>query len=78
MTATMGAAPADMADPAASAKRLHRTDRDEIPIDPIMGGLTPGGAGAPHAVQRINEDEWIAEGRRAVAHRIGARRWGQW
>lgn len=71
MAATTGTAPADRADLAELAERLRRAERDGVPIEPIGDALSAGGVDAAYAVQRMNEDEWVAAGRRVVGRKIG-------
>ena len=71
MTATIESAAADVAGLEELAARLRRAERDGVAVEPIRDALAAGGIAAAYAVQRTNEDVWIAEGRRVVGRKIG-------
>lgn len=71
MTIFIESAPAGMAELADVAKRLRDAERDGLAIKPIRDELTFGGIDAAYAVQQINEDHWVAQGRRVVGRKIG-------
>ncbi|CEA08721.1 2-oxopent-4-enoate hydratase [Arthrobacter saudimassiliensis] len=71
MTATAERAPAGAPDIPQLAERLRRAEREGMPIEPIRAELADGGIAAAYEVQRVNEDAWIAEGRRVVGRKIG-------
>jgi len=56
---------------AAVARRLYDAAASGVPIEPIRGALPEDDLDAAYAVQQINTDRAIAEGRRLVGRKIG-------
>lgn len=71
MTSLIETAPASMAELANVAKRLRDAESNGIAIRPIRDELDFGGIEAAYAVQQLNEDHWVAQGRRVVGRKIG-------
>jgi 2-keto-4-pentenoate hydratase len=53
------------------AKRLRAAYDSYEPIAPIRDELPAGDVDAAYAVQRINTDHWVTQGRRIVGRKIG-------
>lgn len=71
MAAPITTAPASAAALAELGAKLRHAEREGIPVEPIRDALVSGGIAAAYAVQRANEDVWIASGRRVVGRKIG-------
>lgn len=71
MASPITTAPASAGTLAELGARLRRAERDGVAVDPIREALEDGGIAAAYAVQRANEDVWIASGRRVVGRKIG-------
>ncbi|MGE0518341.1 MAG: 2-keto-4-pentenoate hydratase [Candidatus Binatia bacterium] len=56
---------------AALAERLRNAYSTRQPIAPIRDELPAGDAAAAYAVQKINTDHWLAQGRRLVGRKVG-------
>jgi 2-keto-4-pentenoate hydratase len=54
-----------------AAKRIRDAARKGRPCKPVRDGLPKGDIAAAYAVQQINTDIWIREGRRVVGRKIG-------
>lgn len=59
-----------MTDHAALAARLRAAYGDG-PVPPLRDGLDPGDAAGAYAVQALNTDHWVREGRRIVGRKVG-------
>jgi len=55
----------------AAARRIRNAAKTGKPCKPIRDLLKKGDVDAAYAVQQINTDQWIAEGRRVVGRKIG-------
>ena len=54
-----------------AARRIRNAAKNGKPCKPIRDLLKKGDVDAAYAVQQINTDHWIAEGRRVVGRKIG-------
>ncbi len=68
----VGGVPVDIALIEDAAERLRKVDATRTPIPPVRDLLgTKTDIDAAYAVQQINTDRWIAEGRRVSGRKIG-------
>ncbi|OZI71656.1 2-keto-4-pentenoate hydratase [Bordetella genomosp. 12] len=54
-----------------AARFIYDARLSGIPCQPVGGLLEPGDIAAAYAVQEVNTQRWIAEGRRLVGRKIG-------
>jgi len=54
-----------------AADRLHQAHVDHQPCEPVADLLDGGDVADAYAVQNLNADRWVDEGRRIVGHKIG-------
>jgi 2-keto-4-pentenoate hydratase len=54
-----------------AADRLHQAYVDRRPCEPVTDLLAGGDLDDAYAVQNLNTDRWMGEGRRLVGHKIG-------
>jgi 2-keto-4-pentenoate hydratase len=54
-----------------AAKKIREAYRTGRPIEPVRDILPKDDVAAAYAVQKLNTDEWVKEGRRIVGRKIG-------
>lgn len=54
-----------------AAEQIWGAYESRTPVDPVRNALPDGDVDAAYAVQRINTDHWVREGRRVIGRKIG-------